>query len=62
MNDNVGSSKVKTRTIKISHILETATTHATDYSGENGFVPQNKIPTINLPLKHVKTNMNVFLM
>ena len=31
----------KTRKSKISHILEAAPTHATEYDGGGGFVPQN---------------------
>ena len=40
-NENTCGSPAKSRKRRISHILETAPTHATEYDEKNGFVQQN---------------------
>ena len=48
MNEKTCGSPAKTRKRKISHILETAPTYATEYDEEKRFAQQNIIQTIHL--------------
>ena len=62
MNEKTCGSPSNTRKGIISHILETAPTHATEYNFFKGFAQKN-INTNNTSVigKIVKTHMNVLL-